>query len=55
MYDLLETFQNRKIILTGAKYEKFKELGLSNMPYAVFTLEHDPEKTDPNYLLSAGA
>ncbi|MFZ1019371.1 MAG: hypothetical protein WAN61_00060 [Minisyncoccia bacterium] len=49
MYDLLETFPNRKIILTGAKYEKFKELGLANMPYAVFTLEHDPEKTNPEY------
>ncbi|TSC77646.1 MAG: hypothetical protein G01um101424_269 [Parcubacteria group bacterium Gr01-1014_24] len=49
MYDLLETFPNRKIILTGAKYGKFKELGLANMPYAVFTLEHSPEKTDPNY------
>ena len=49
MYDLLETFPNRKIILTGAKYEKFKELGLANMPYVVFTLEHNPEKTDPKY------
>lgn len=49
MYDLLETFPNRKIILTGAKYEKFKELGLANMPYTVFTLEHNPEKTNPEY------
>jgi HAD superfamily hydrolase (TIGR01509 family) len=49
MYELLETFPNRKIILTGAKYEKFKELGLGNMPYALFTLEHDPEKTNPKY------
>jgi len=49
MYDLLETFPNRKIILTGAKYEKFKELGLANMPYAVFTLEHNPEKTNSEY------
>jgi FMN phosphatase YigB (HAD superfamily) len=49
MYDLLETFPNKKIILTGAKYEKFKKLGLANMPYAVFTLEHNPEKTNPEY------
>ncbi len=49
MYDMLEAFPNKKIILTGATYEKFKELGLGNMPYPVFTLEHNPEKTDPRY------
>lgn len=49
MQHLLETFKNRKIILTGAKKEKFKELGLDKIPYEVFTLEHKPEKTDPKY------
>ncbi len=49
MHDLLETFPNRKIVLTGAKYEHFKKLGLEGVPYEVFTLEHDPEKTDPEY------
>ena len=49
MHDLLETFQNRKIILTGANEEQFKKFGLDNMPYEVFTLKHDPEKTDPKY------
>lgn len=49
MYRLLETYQNRKIILTGANDEQFKIFGLDKMPYEVFTLKHNPEKTDPKY------
>lgn len=49
MYDLLETFPNRKIILTGADDEQFIRFGLDKMPYHVFTLKHNPEKTDPKY------
>ncbi|MBI4134703.1 MAG: hypothetical protein HY471_01150 [Candidatus Sungbacteria bacterium] len=49
MYDLLETFPNKKIILTGANDEQFKKFGLDTMPYEAFTLKHDPEKTDPRY------
>ncbi|TSC90517.1 MAG: Uncharacterized protein G01um10142_413 [Parcubacteria group bacterium Gr01-1014_2] len=49
MYDLLETFPNRKILLTGANDEQFKKFGLDKMPYEVFTLKHNPEKTDPMY------
>lgn len=49
MHDLLEKYPNRKIILTGANDEQFKMFGLENMPYEVFTLKHDPEKTDPKY------
>lgn len=49
MYDLLETFPNRKIILTGANDEQFKKFGLDKMPYEVFTLKHNPEKTEPKY------
>ena len=49
MHDLLETFSNRKIILTGANDEQFKKFGLDKMPYEVFTLKHNPEKTDPKY------
>ncbi|MEK7565542.1 MAG: HAD hydrolase-like protein [Patescibacteria group bacterium] len=36
MHDLLETFPNRIF-------------GLDKMPYEVFTLKHNPEKTDPQY------
>ncbi|MDO8728324.1 MAG: hypothetical protein Q7K26_00365 [bacterium] len=49
MHELLETYPNRKIILTGANDEQFKKFGLDKMPYEVFTLKHDPEKTDPSY------
>ena len=49
MHNLLETYPNRKIILTGANDEQFKVFGLDKMPYEVFTLKHNPEKTDPEY------
>lgn len=49
MHNLLETFSNRKIILTGANDEKFKKFGLDKVSYEVFTLKHNPEKTDPKY------
>jgi len=49
MHNLLETFPNRKIILTGANDEQFIKFGLDKMPYEVFTLKHDPEKSDPKY------
>lgn len=49
MYDLLETYPNRKIILTGANDEQFKKFELDKMPYEVFTLKHNPEKTNPQY------
>ena len=49
MHKLLEEYPNRKIILTGANDEQFKEFGLDKMPYEVFSLKHNPEKSDPEY------
>ena len=49
MYDLLEAFPNKKIILTNANDEQFKKFSLDKMPYEVFTLKHNPDKTDPKY------
>ena len=49
MFDLLESYPNKKILLTGANDEQFKKFGLDKMPYEVFTLKHDPEKTNPEY------
>lgn len=49
MQKLLDSFSNRKIILTGANDEQFKKFGLDGMPYEVFTLKHNPEKSDPKY------
>ena len=49
MRKMLDEFPNTKIILTGANDEQFKGFGLDKMPYEVFTLKHDPEKTNPEY------
>lgn len=49
MYELLETYPNKKIILTGANDDKYELYGLNKMPYKFFTLKHNPEKTDPRY------
>ncbi len=49
MHRLLESYPNRKIILTSANDEQKKEHGLNDMPYELFTLNHNPEKTDPKY------
>lgn len=49
LYKLLESYTERKIILTNAPKEKMKTYGLDHVPYEVFSLEHTPEKTDPMY------
>ena len=49
MHELLDSFPNKKIILTNANDEQMKKFGLDSMPYELFTLKHDPDKTDPKY------
>jgi HAD superfamily hydrolase (TIGR01509 family) len=49
MFDLLEQYPNRKIILTNANDEQMISYGLTNLPYEIFTLKHNPDKTDPEY------
>ena len=49
MYELLERYPNRKIIVTNADDEQVKKFGLDTMPYEVFTMKHNPNKTDPLY------
>lgn len=49
MYELLESYPNNKIVLTGANDEEFERFKLAQVPYEVFTLKHDPEKTDSRY------
>ena len=49
MYELLEKYPNKKIILTGANDEQMEKFGLNNLPYEVFTLKHNPEKTNLKY------
>lgn len=49
MYVLLETYPNRKIVLTGANDEEAKKFQLEKVPYEIFTMKHNPEKTEPKY------
>ena len=49
MFDLLQTYPHQKIVLTGANDEQFKQFRLDQVPYPVFTLKHNPEKSDPHY------
>ncbi|XKT75026.1 MAG: HAD-IA family hydrolase [Patescibacteria group bacterium UBA2103] len=51
LYDLLETYQNQKIILTNANPEQRESLGIVNMPYEVFSLDQNPTKADPEYFV----
>lgn len=49
MYEMLEKYQNRKIILTNANDEQIYLFGLDKFPYELFTLKHNPEKADNKY------
>lgn len=49
MIDLLDQYPNPKIVLTGANDEQFQKFRLDRVPYPVFTLKHNPEKSDPSY------
>ena len=49
MKTLLDTYPNRKIILTNANEEERKKIGIVDMPYEVFSLSHNPNKTNPEY------
>ncbi len=49
LHDLLENYMNPKIILTWANDEQMAFFWLDTMPYQLFTLKHDPEKTDQSY------
>ena len=49
LYDLLEQYPNKKIILTNANDEQIPLFGLVNLPYEMFTLKHNPDKVDPRY------
>ncbi len=47
--EMLDGFDNKKIILTNANEDERKKFGIIDMPYDVFTLNHDPNKTDALY------
>jgi len=49
MFELLEKYPNRKIIVSNANDEEIVEFGLANLPYQLYTLKHNPDKTNPEY------
>jgi hypothetical protein len=49
MYELLETYQNPKIVLTNANDEQIVMFEMENLPYPLFTMKHNPDKSDPLY------
>lgn len=49
MFELLESYENTKLIVTNATLEQTKEFGLVDLPYDMFSMEHEPNKTDPLY------
>lgn len=52
MFELLQQYPNRKIILTNANDEQMGPFGLTNLPYELFTLKHNPDKVEPKYFLT---
>ena len=49
LFKILESFSCKKIILTNASEKEKKKFGIINMPYDVFSLNHNPEKTHSKY------
>ena len=49
LYNFLEKFENRKIILTNANNKEQINYGIVEMPYDVFSLSHKPNKDDSLY------
>ncbi len=49
IFDLLESFPNRKIVVTNADDDRMMESDFSEVPYEIFTLHNDPNKSDPEY------
>ncbi len=49
MYKLLESFKNKKILVTNADDEQVLMFGINNSPYDFYTLKHKPDKTNDIY------
>jgi HAD superfamily hydrolase (TIGR01509 family) len=47
MHNLLEQYPNNKIIVSNANDEEIVPFSLTNLPYELYTLKHNPDKTDP--------
>jgi HAD superfamily hydrolase (TIGR01509 family) len=49
MFELLDKYENHKIIVTNADDDGIIQYGLDKVPYPVFTLKHNPNKLNPVY------
>lgn len=49
MYQLLEKYPNRKIVVTNANDEQIGIFSLNKLPYELFILKYNPEKTSSEY------
>jgi len=49
LQELLDTYENTKIIVTNATIDEQTNYGIVDMPYEVYSLSHKPNKTDPIY------
>lgn len=49
LFDLLETYQNPKLVVTNANDEQMVQFGLSSVRCPVFSMKHNPDKPDPIY------
>jgi len=49
MQKMLDQFENKKIILTNANQEEKIKFWLIDLPYDLFSLEHNPNKPDSEY------
>ena len=48
IFKIINKYKNRKIVLTNANDEE-KKIFLKNISYEIFSLKHNPEKTNPIY------
>jgi FMN phosphatase YigB (HAD superfamily) len=49
LLELLTQYVNPKIVLTNADDSQIDIFGLTQLPYPVFTMKHNPDKSDPLY------
>lgn len=49
IYELLEQYQNPKIIVTNMQVNMFQRLAMDLLPYPVFTLSKQPSKLETQY------
>jgi len=49
MHELLETYPNKKIVVTNANDEEILLYSVDKSRYDVYTLKHQPNKTDTKY------